>query len=263
VLLTAASALGFSCKSAPKSTTTTLPPSVSAQEPVGPVSASEVSEPVQEESASAEDTIVSGLEIDYEALEKAQDEYGELGAVLDEAQAKKQEALESGFGETYQERFAAADEALNRALEAYGAGFDAFSETALTDGRAALSGFAAIVDGVWMPQANALYETSSSLRQQALILKADIAVKEPYSLAAELHDKGEAALHDKNYRAATGFYEEAVAAFTEIVKISGEKKTNAELAMKNADEKISESEKIIEDAIRFIEDTAVEKGESL
>jgi tetratricopeptide (TPR) repeat protein len=243
------SALIFSCKSTPKGT-----PQPEVEEEI--IAVEEVVEETPEIIETAPVEADSGLI-------RRQEIYDELGYILVAAQAKRQELVDNGFYEESPQAFGVADNALNHAVEDYAAGIDAVGENSLVNARMALEGFTAIIDSVWLSRADAQRVKSANAQQQALKLKADVAVKDRYTLAAELHNKGDAALRGKDYAAAIGFYEEATPVFDETIKIAAEKKEKAEFALKNAEQKIVESEKIAEDAVKFIENSSTENGEIL
>jgi hypothetical protein len=245
------SALIFSCKSAPKE----------APQPEVEVEIVTVEE-VVEETPELVETAPIEVEVDSDLLRR-QEIYDELGNILAAAQAKRQELMDDGFYEESPQAFDLADNALNSASEDYTAGIDAVGENSLVNARMALEGFTAIIDGAWLSRADAQRVKSANAQQQALKLKADVAVKDRYNFAAELHNKGDAALRGKDYTAAIGFYEEAAPVFGETIKIAAEKKEKAEFALKNAENKIAESEKIAEDAVKFIENSSTENGEIL
>lgn len=241
--------LAVSCKSAPK-TVEEAPPEPAPVEEVEEVVVEPEEEPViAEETEIVEETpeVTEAVEVedgeDEELLTKKQSMYAELGETLTAARAKRQEVMNSNLNNNYKERFDSADGALNTATGIYEAGFDAVDEAALTEARSALDGFTSIINDALLAEAESLQSTSGSMRQQALRLKADTAVKQNYNFAAELYNKGEAAMRGQDYAAAIRSYEESIPAFMETINIATEKKTKAELALKNAEEKIGESEK--------------------
>jgi tetratricopeptide (TPR) repeat protein len=263
LILLIVSGLFFSCKSAPKEAAQPEPEPAAVEEEVEEVIVEDEmpdvvgAPPVVEifipETTPAVDPNMAGL----------QERYNELGDILTMAQAKRQEIMNEGFYEKNQQPFDLADNALKRAEEAYDAGIDAVDEDSMVDARFALESFTAIIDGVWLSRADAARIKSSYAQQQALKLKADVAVKDRYSLAAELHNKGESAFRGKDYAAAIDFYEKAAPVFAEALKTASEKRERAALALKSAEQKIVESEKIVEDAVKFIENSSGEKGEVL
>jgi tetratricopeptide (TPR) repeat protein len=202
-------------------------------------------------------------EADLAGLERRKQEYAELGKILAEVRTKRQEIINAGFDDVDRRAFDEADDMLKRAGEVYDAGFEAFNESALEDARLALSSFNTIIDSVWMAKTEAMRTDSADKQQEALKLRADVAVKERYNLAAELHNKGTAAFRSKNYFVAIEFFEKSIPVFTEAIKTASEKKEKAELALKNAETKIIESEKIVEDAVKFFGDSTNKKGDVL
>ena len=241
--------LVVSCKSAPK-TVEEVPPEPAKVEEVAAEPETKEEPAVAEETEIAEETPEAE---DGELLAKKQSMYAELGETLTAARAKRQEVMNSNLNNDYKERFDSADGALNTATGTYEAGFDAVDEAALTEARSALDGFTSIINDALLAKAESLQSTSGSMQQQALKLKADTAVKQNYNLAAELFNKGNAAMRSEDYAAAAEFYGESIPAFMETINIATEKKTKAELALKNAEEKIGESEKIVEDAVKQLE----------
>jgi hypothetical protein len=254
------SSLIFSCKSTPKEA-----PQPEAEEEIAVVEETVEETPEIIETVPVIEIIVpetTPIEVGSDLIRR-QERYAELGDILAMAQAKRQEVINNGFYEERQQAFDIAANALNRAMEAYDAGIDAAGEDAMVDARTALDGFTAIIDGAWLSRADAIRVKSAYAQQQALKLKADMAVKDRYNFAAELHNKGDAAVRDRDYIAAIGFYEKSEPVFIELIKITAEKKEKAELALKNAEQKIVESERIAEDAVKFIENSSSEKGENL
>jgi hypothetical protein len=245
----------FSCKSAPKPAEEAYPePERTAGETV-----EEIEE--ADDIAGTADTEEPPVAADDADAEKRRQDHTELGDILTLARAKRQEIMNDKLYEAYEQRFSDADAALIRATGAYEAGFEALDETSLEDGRTAFSEFSAIIDEWWLAKAEEAHEISAGLQQEALKLKADVAAKETYNLAAELHNKADAALRGKDYRSATEFYTEASPAFSEALKISAEKKTRAEAALEMAESKINESEKLADDAVNLLENSAYGTGE--
>jgi hypothetical protein len=245
----------ISCKSAPKTVESVQPEPEESQ--TGVVEALEVQtgetdeiiETVETEDAAEQEDDSETLA----ALEKLRQDHAELGEILTLARSKRQEIMSGKLYETAQQRFDGADGALNRATEAYGSDIETFDKTTLEDGRLALSEFSAIIDEWWLAKTLSLRETSAGAQQEALKVKADAAAKENYSRAAELHNKAESAFRGKDYRTAAEFYGEATPLFLEAVNISAEKKARAELALKKADNKITESEKLVDDAVKLLD----------
>jgi hypothetical protein len=250
----------FACKSAPKPIEQAQPeqeqPAAETVEVIETIETVETIE-VPDTEKSAEDDADA-----LAAFEKQRQDHQELGEILTQARVKRQEIMNDRLYETSQQRFDDADAALARATEAYDAGFDTLDKAVLDDGLAALSGFTAIIDEWWLAKAEAARDASAGIQQEALKLKADAAAKESYNLAAELHNKGETAFRSKDYGSAIDFYDDAVPVFVESIRIAGEKKARAELALEAAEKKISESEKLAEDAAKILENSAIENGEN-
>jgi hypothetical protein len=253
--------LVVSCKSAPKNVEQVETKPETVEEIAVEPEAKEEPDIVEETPEVVEEIAVIVEETDNELLTKKQAMYAELGETLTAARAKRQEVMNSKFNEQYEDRFNSADDALNIATDSYGAGFESVDEAALAAAHSALDGFTSIINDAWLAKAEDLQSTSGTMQQQALKLKADNAVKQNYNYATELYNKGNAAMRGNDYAAAAGFYQEAIPAFMETINIATEKKAKAELALKNAEEKISQSEKIVEDAVKELE--TGENGEAL
>jgi hypothetical protein len=263
IWLALAVVLALSCKSAPKSVKEVPPEPKKVEELVVEPEVKEdavIVEEIPEVVEADEDPVVVEPE-DEELLTRKQAMYEELGETLTAARTKRQELMNSELDDQYGERFDLADESLNSATASYEAGLDAVDEVALVSARSALNGFTSIIDDALLAKAESLKSTSDDIRQQALKLKADTAVKQNYNFAAELHAKGNAAMSGKDYAAAAGFYHDAIPAFMEVINIATEKRMKAELALKNAEEKIGQSERILEEAVKELE--AGENGEIL
>jgi len=253
--------LFFSCKSAPAP----VPAPESA-----PVAASlppeqEVAIATAPEEAVAEEIVIEPAEeeIDLAALEARKKLFDDLGEVLAEARAKREEIITNEYNNWYPERFEGADGLLQQAAGVWDAGFEAFDGAAPAAGQAALLDFKAIIEAVWIDKADTARNIAANAQQDALKLKADVAVKSEYNRAAELFNKGNAALRDREYETAVQFYEESEPVFTDAIKLAAEKKAKAEVALKNAETKIAESEKIVGDAAALLEEASTDTGELL
>jgi hypothetical protein len=237
----------FSCKSAPK--------------PAGE------SQPEQTSEETSEDVeVIEAVETDDAGalanMEKLRQNYAELDEILTQARVKRQEIMNDRLNETAEQRFADADIMLTRATEAYETGDGAVDDTAIEYGRGALAEFSAIIDEWWLAKVAGARDVSNEMQQEALKLKADVAAKQNYNFAAELHNKATAALGNKDYQVALEFYEEAAPAFSEAIKITNEKRIRAEQALELAEIKITESEKLVEDAVGLLENSTDEAGEN-
>ncbi|MDR2344214.1 MAG: hypothetical protein LBD86_06775 [Spirochaetaceae bacterium] len=252
--------LGVSCKSAPKNVEQIEPEPVQAEK-----TDAEPEPEHKEEAALAVEEAEEVPEVveneDGELLARKQAMYRELGETLTEARAKRQEIMKAELNNQYKDRFDPSDAALVRASNSYEAGLDAVDEDSLSAAHYALDGFTSIIEDVLLTKAESLHDTSDGMRQQALKLKADVAVKQGYDFAAGLYNKGNAAMSGKDYAAAADFYQESIPAFIEAINIATEKKVKAERALKDAEEKIVQSEKIVEEAEKQLE--TGENGEML
>jgi tetratricopeptide (TPR) repeat protein len=240
----------ISCKSAPKPAEQAEPEHSEVIETVATDKTDETPETVADDAKALAE------------MEEQRQGYAELNEILTQARAKRQEIIDDRLNETSEQRFAEADIMLMRATEAYEMGDEAVDDVAMEYGRNALLEFSAIIDAWWLTMAEEARGISADMRQEALKVKADVAAKEIYNRAAELHNKADVALNNKDYSAAFEFYDEAAPTFSEAIEITNEQRIRAELALGLAEIKITESEKLVEDAVGILENLANETGEN-
>lgn len=225
--------LMISCKSAPKKSVEQTP------EPAAPEIVEEI---FQEETVQTEDLGSATFE--------------QLGELLATAQAEREEIFENEFENKNPELFATYEDAYARAAKAYEDGPAAFNKKAYDDAVEAASGFRQILDVEWMAKIDGVRKASRNAQQEALKLKADVAVKANYNLAAEFLNKAESAYRTKEWKQAYEFFIEAEPMFNAVAALAAEKRRAADLALKNAEKKLAESEQIVADAEKILEERA-------
>jgi hypothetical protein len=79
-------------------------------------------------------------------------------------------------------------------------------------------------------------------RQNALDLKANIAVRDDYNAVAQIFNQAEASLKAEKYEEASGLYEQSESGFMKVSRAAAEKRIIAEEAIRAAEEKMIESD---------------------
>ena len=178
--------------------------------------------------------------------------YHQLGALLAQAREKRQEVTENKLEKLDEALFVQADNAFLNAEKLFNKGETALSaaekSTAFKEAELALTAYSTLVDKHWFAIASEAKERSENAQQDALKLKADVAVRDDYNLTTEIHNQGEAAFKGKDYKHAVGYYNESAALYVTVAGVAAEKRRLATLALQSAESKILESEKIAADA---------------
>jgi hypothetical protein len=90
-------------------------------------------------------------------------------------------------------------------------------------------------------------------RQNALDLKANIAVRDDYNAAAQVFNQAEALLKTEEYEEASGLYEQSESGFVKVGRTAVEKRRIAEEAIRAAEEKMIESDETAKKAEIILE----------
>lgn len=179
-------------------------------------------------------------------------DYAGLNDVIAKAQDKRQEVVDAGLEMDNLSAVEQADAKLRNAEDAYDKGEKNLSKTdrnnAFKDAQGALLGYTGILDEHWINNASELRARSLAEQQEALKLKADIAVRDDYNLTTNIHNQGEAAYRNRDYRTAITHFTESIDLYSNVSAAAAEKRRIATLALQSAETKISESEKIAADA---------------
>jgi hypothetical protein len=173
--------------------------------------------------------------------------YKALKAIAD-AHSEREQIVEHNFAPYDQERFDDADAAMSGALQAGGAGQDA-----LTMAEAALAGYRQVLSTGWEAFATKRGLVASEEQQNALALKADVAVRDDYNAADALYREARATFNAGQFETAADAYGRAEASFANAARIAAEKWRAADAAIKAAAQKTSESDAIAQNAASILE----------
>jgi hypothetical protein len=105
----------------------------------------------------------------------------------------------------------------------------------------------------WLAYSNQLRGLALQERQNALDVKANVAVRDDFSRVDRIYNQAEAAYNSRNYEVAAGFYIQAEAGFVETILTAEVKRRIAQAAIEAADRKLVESENAVADAERILE----------
>lgn len=179
-------------------------------------------------------------------------DYAGLSAIIAQAQEKRQQVIDNQLDTQDGALIEEFDAALREAEGFYNRGEAALSRadrgTAFADAQKALLGYTQFLDQYWLDSAADARTKSLAAQQDALKLKADIAVRDDYNLTTGIHNQGETAYRAREYQRALGFYTESITLYTNVAAAAAEKRRLATLALQSAEVKIAESEKIAANA---------------
>ncbi|GHU38531.1 hypothetical protein FACS1894190_00260 [Spirochaetia bacterium] len=168
----------------------------------------------------------------------------QLNETLQAAREKRDEIIENEFTEHDPESYAKANEALERAEQAVAAGGDDFPPSVKDDSVLAYTTYIEVLDAAWVEKLEPVRNDAEEAQQLALKAKADVAVKDSYNLAAEIYNNGNASYKNREWKESFEFFTSSKPQFEDAAKIALEKKQLADAALKRAENKIAESEKI-------------------
>jgi hypothetical protein len=173
-------------------------------------------------------------------------DYGELGRLIENASGKRAEIAQNQLESLNEAELFQADDALSRAKSAYERGEAAITpsqkEEAYKNAQFALENYTALLDKHWFELAESARKKSLDAQQQALNLKANVAVRADYEASTEIHKQGEGAYRAKDYRRAARYYLESAELYEVVSGIAEEKRRIATMALQSAETKIAESE---------------------
>jgi hypothetical protein len=222
-----------------------------------------VEEPVPEESASEEPVPEEPVPEVVEAVD-----FDSIGLLIAEAQAKREEIDSDGIAggsngsDAGNDELSAADKALAEAQGIYSLGpdgSDAKEKLAAAEAaKSALDAYNHIFETYWLGKADEARTLATSAQQDALKIKADVAVRDDYLASADIFNNGETLYKAKNYKASVNYFVESEGRFVNAALLAGEKRRMAALALQSAERKIEESERIAADADSVL---SVEQGE--
>jgi hypothetical protein len=224
--------LGISCKSAP-------PPQEDPQPAEVAVVKEEPARSVEEIEDVAPDVVEA---VDFDSI----------GLLIAEAKAKREEIENDQIDDTGDNELLAAGKALAEAESVYDLGPDGSSAesklAAAESAQFALDTYNHVFEGWWLGKADEVRNRAAGAQQEALKLKADVAVRNDYLAGADVFNNGEALFKAKNYKPALSYFIESETLFVGVSMLAAEKKRLAALALQSAERKIEESERIAADA---------------
>jgi hypothetical protein len=138
------------------------------------------------------------------------------------------------------QRFAEAEEQLQQAMSAYEEKHIAAAQEAAAE---ALSQYQQVADTGWEALAEEQRQRARALREEALNLKAHIAMKEAYQEADMVYTEGEQVLSAKDFKQAFELFTQGADQFTEVRDTTAKKRQAAEKAIQTAQDKIADSDK--------------------
>jgi hypothetical protein len=227
--------LGAACKSAP---------------PPQPGSIEEYPAPVAVDDEETIEELVIVEEVDPEVVEAV--DFDSIGLLIAEAKAKREEIENDGISDTGDNDLFAAGEELANAETIYDLGPDGSTAkeklTATGSAQFALDTYNRVFEAWWSDKAGEARNKASGAQQEALKLKADVAVRDDYLACADIFNNGVALFKAKNYKASLDYFSESGTLFAGIATLAAEKRRLAALALQSAERKIEETERIAADA---------------
>lgn len=173
-------------------------------------------------------------------------DYGALGQLIEKASLKRAEIAENHLESNDEAAVFQADDALAKAVAAYERGEAAVTpsekEEAYKNAEFAFTSYTALLDKHWFELANSARQKSILAQEDALKLKANVAVRTDYDASTEIHNQGESAYRTKDYRRAARYYLESAELYEVVSGIAEEKRRIATMALQSAETKIAESE---------------------
>lgn len=136
--------------------------------------------------------------------------------------------------------FAAAEEQLQQAVSAYEGKDIATAQQAAAE---ALTQYQQVADTGWEALAEEQRQRARALREEALNLKAHIAMKEAYQEADVVYTEGEQVLSTKDFKQALELFTQGADQFTVVRDTTAKKRQTAEKAIGTAQDKIADSDK--------------------
>jgi hypothetical protein len=180
---------------------------------------------------------------------KALGEYRTLKTGAD-AYLVRLEIVDRDFISYDPENFDHADGIALAALDAYDAGD---YKAAQNNAEEALLRYNLVLVTGWAGYASERRTFATAERKKALDLKANIAVRDPFRDADALYNQAELALQSEFYESAAALYTESEARFVMVSRDAAEKRRIAEETIKEAGEKIDESDETARQAEVIIE----------
>ena len=136
--------------------------------------------------------------------------------------------------------FATAEEQLQQAVSAYEGKDIAAAQQAASE---ALAQYRQVADTGWEALAEEQRQRARTVREEALNLKAPVAMKEAYQEADRVYTEGEQVLGAKDFKRALELFTQGANQFTVVRDTTAKKRQTAEKAIQAAQDKIADSDK--------------------
>jgi hypothetical protein len=212
---------------------------------------------------SADDTVDKALSL-YEAKDyypaaitalKALDMY-QILKIGTEAYKARQEIMDYGFGRYDPDNYAAAEEVAFAGLDAYDA--LAFDDTVdvkdvLLQAEEARLGYNLVLDTGWRSYATERQASAGAERQNALDLKANVAVRNDYEAAQRLYNQATNSYQAQRYVEAADLYFQVEFLFAAVAETAEQKRRLAEDAIRTAQDRAATSEETARSAEVILE----------
>jgi hypothetical protein len=162
----------------------------------------------------------------------------------------RQDIVKRGFVAFDPSNFTRADEIGTAAINDYDTGNIAQAQN---EAEEAGLRYNLVLKAGWTSFARERADIASAERQKALDLKANVAVREDFNAASDVYNRAQVAFKSEKFDDATVLYTDAAARFTTVSQTAAEKRRIAEEAIKDAVEKITESDENAKQAELIIE----------
>jgi hypothetical protein len=136
--------------------------------------------------------------------------------------------------------FASAEASMEQAVSAYAGKDIAAAQEAAEAGRAQ---YESVLATAWEARAREQQQRALALRDEALNLKAPVAMKDAYTQADAVYTEGESAMSIKDFKQALEAFTQAVDQFLIIRDTTAKKRQTAAKAIETAQDKIADSDK--------------------
>jgi hypothetical protein len=167
-----------------------------------------------------------------------------------EAYKLRQEVVDRDFSGYDRDNFSRADELLLAAFNHYG---EKDTKTARDEADQALSRYDLVLRAGWAGSTARLQALAQAERQKALNEKANVAVRNDFSETEKVFTQANTAYRAQRYQEAGPLYEQSAVSYTILAGTAAEKRRQAETAIGKAEEKVAESETVVQNAELILE----------
>jgi hypothetical protein len=167
-----------------------------------------------------------------------------------EAYTLRQEIVDRDFFGYDQDNFSRADTTLTAAFNHYG---EKDPETARNEADEALLRYNLVMKAGWAGSVGKLQTLAQAERQKALNEKANVAVRNDFAETEKVYNQAAVALRAEQFQEAGPLYEKSASSYTILARSAAEKRRIAEDAISKAEEKMAESETMVQNAELILE----------